>query len=385
MKAYLTALLLFLGTVIAGHFYMGGKVAANNPSFSTWSSETKSTSLAGLTENMNEGSIPVFGSSEFQHGIDTIYHPASVFAGNRFNPMLIGAGYYQSLSHAITLAAISDSLQQRKAVLILSPQWFRKSGVVDQAYASRFSEILYTAMLENEQLSDETKDYMTARTEQLLSADEKTLDRVQLHNTVLREKNGTLMENGLETLWDLFLGEKDRFGIAAAQMTGGIQMGSGICEQDESPDWDALLAQAEADGEVENTNLFYINDTAYKKLEPYLAAKKDMNANAVNGYQNSPEYEDLRCFLQVCSELEIEPMLVLLPVNGYYYDYTGFPASARQGYYEKIRTLAAEFDAEVADFSDQEYTKYFFEDRVHLGKKGWVLVNESLYEFYLKD
>ena len=32
--------------------------------------------------------------------------------------------------------------------------------------------------------------------------------------------------------------------------------------------------------------------------------------------------------------------------------------------------------------SDQEYTKYFFEDRVHLGKKGWVMVDESLYNYY---
>ena len=28
--------------------------------------------------------------------------------------------------------------------------------------------------------------------------------------------------------------------------------------------------------------------------------------------------------------LQFEPMLVIVPVNGYYYDYTGFPKEARE-------------------------------------------------------
>ena len=128
-----------------------------------------------------------------------------------------------------------------------------------------------------------------------------------------------------------------------------------------------------------------IRDSSYKRLEPHLEQKKDVSKDAVNGYQKSPEYDDLRCFLQVCRELEITPMLVLIPVNGYYYDFTGFPKTAREGYYEKIRAVAKEYGVQVADFSDQEYTKYFFEDRVHIGKKGWVMVCESLYRFYQED
>lgn len=382
MKAFLVALLLFAVTVLGCHFYIRERVAVDNPEFSTWSSEEKSRSLTGITENLNEGTIPVFGSSEFQHGTDTAYHPAQVFAGNRFNPMLIGAGYYQSLSHAITLAAIEPYLTQRKAVLILSPQWFRKTGVVDQAYASRFSESLYVGMLENEKVSDETKTYFSDRTCELLQVDETTREHVLLHNKVLWEGTASVLEELQETFWNSFLLEKERFSMVTMQQAAGIGTGEGIPSEDEEPDWEALLAQAQADGEKENQNQFYIDDTSYKLLESHLAEKKDMNKDAVKGYQNSPEYDDLRSFLQVCQELEIEPMLVVLPVNGYYYDYTGFPKEAREGYYAKVKAVAEEYGAKVADFSDQEYTKYFFEDRVHLGKKGWVMVNESLYEFY---
>ena len=80
--------------------------------------------------------------------------------------------------------------------------------------------------------------------------------------------------------------------------------------------------------------------------------------------------------------MHIKPLLVILPVNGYYYDYTGFPQTARETYYSNIRNLADAYNAQLADFSADEYTKYFFEDQVHIGRKGWVLINESLYNFY---
>lgn len=382
MKAFLTALLLFAVTAAGCHFYISGREDLNNPEFSTWSIEDKSKNYNGLVANLNEASIPVFGSSEFQHGTDSPYHPANVFAGTSFNPMLIGAGYYQSLSHAITLAAIEPAMTQRKAVLFLSPQWFRKTGVVDQAFSSRFSELLYQGMLENEKLSDETRDYIRERAHLLLEADTKTRDRIIQHEKIAVDGDGSLPERFFDAVWTGFLEEKDRFMLTSLEFRDGISVGDGVAAQETEPDWAGLLRQAEEEGDRENQNQFYMDPDKYQKLEPYLPAKKDMNSDAVNGYQNSPEYDDLRCFLQVCRELEVEPMLVILPVNGYYYDYTGFPKEARQKYYEKVRKVAEEYGAQTADFSDQEYTKYFFEDRVHLGKKGWVMVNESIYRFY---
>ena len=70
------------------------------------------------------------------------------------------------------------------------------------------------------------------------------------------------------------------------------------------------------------------------------------------------------------------------PGQRYWYDYTGFPKEARADYYKKIRTIAKKYHASLLDYSDQEYTKYFFEDGVHIGKKGWAVINEDLYHFY---
>lgn len=418
--AFLTALALFLLTAAGLRFAAFSLVPEDDPSFCVWPLEEKENHITGLTQNMLSESIPVFGSSEFQHGLDTPYHPATLFAGSDFAPLLLGAGYYQSLYHAITLAAIEPSLPQpegrtRKAVLILSPQWFRKTGVVDQAFSSRFSELMYQNMLCNEQLSEETKSYLSARTHALLgSVDKKTEKHVQLHEKVLWKQEADFSEILYEKIWNLFLTEKDRFQLAAnvaaaklnhswpetkfpaqrqaagndstedstvqLQAAGDAEAACTVNAQ--APVWDALLARAEADGIRENQNELYISQKSYRKLLPHLPSKKDMNKDAKKGYQKSPEYDDLRCFLKVCQELDIQPMLVILPVNGYYYDYTGFPSSARQAYYENIRALASEYHAKTADFSGQEYTKYFFEDRVHIGKTGWVKINESIYDFY---
>ena len=393
--AFLTALALFVLTVVGCHLYDQNRVAVHNPAFSTWPLEEKENSLSGLTENLTAENIPVFGSSEFQHGLETPFHPAQIFAGTDFHPLLLGAGYYQSLYHAVTLAAIEPFMETKKAVLILSPQWFRRTGVVEQAYSSRFSERVYTGMLQNNRLSEETKTYISSRTHTLLgNVDAKTLKHVILHEKILWKQEGSTAEQAYESLWNSFLEEKDRFQIATNMVIAGIKKldpdhtttdKNSLPENTlsgNSPDWDALLELAEQTGIRENQNEFFINEESYKKLLPYLPSKKDMNKDAKTGYQKSPEYDDLRCFLTVCQELGIEPMLIILPVNGYYYDFTGFPKTARQGYYENIRGVAAEFGARTADFSDQEYTKYFFEDRVHLGKIGGVKINESIYEFY---
>lgn len=395
IKAFLTAFLLFAVTVIGCHFYIKDKASVNSTAFATMPSEEKGKLRAALTENMPENGYPVFGSSEFQHGKDTFYHPSQVFAGTDFQPMLIGAGYYQSLSHAVTLASIEDSMQVRKAALILSPQWFRSTGVVDQAYASRFSETHYAGAMTNERLDDETKQYISDRTQKLLNVDTKTQKRVKMYDDVLWKEDADFAETAQETLWSAFLSEKEDFQTmllgnsrqlkasetreAAAKEKSKAE---GLVTESGEPDWTALLALAEQEGEEQNQNQFYIDDAAYKRLEPHLAKKEGINKDAYKGYQTGPEYGDLECFLKVCQQLEIEPMIVIVPVNGYYYDFTGFPKEARQKYYEKVRTLAESYGAKIADFSDQEYTKYFFEDRVHLGKKGWVMVDESLYEFY---
>ena len=48
----------------------------------------------------------------------------------------------------------------------------------------------------------------------------------------------------------------------------------------------------------------------------------------------------------------------------------------------RIRKIAKEYDVQLADMTDGEYEKYYFEDESHLALKGLVTFNEKIYDFY---
>ena len=105
-----------------------------------------------------------------------------------------------------------------------------------------------------------------------------------------------------------------------------------------------------------------------------------------SSYLESPEYKDLKCFLDVCEDLEIEPMIVLLPVNGKWYDYTKFPKDGLAAYYSKVSDTVKEYqDAKLVDLSAISDQDYYLEDTIHIGWKGWVKLDEIIYQFGGKD
>ena len=100
-------------------------------------------------------------------------------------------------------------------------------------------------------------------------------------------------------------------------------------------------------------------------------------------YTESVEYEDLKCFLNVAKELDIEVILVSIPVNEKWYTYQGMLCD---DYYEKIRSIAQEYDNVVlVDMTEYADEMYFFRDVMHLGWKGWVRISEAIYREFKKQ
>lgn len=379
--AFFTALVFFGAAVLGMHRYGKSQLEAEPSAVGTWTSEAKFKSWEAIRENVDENTMVVFGSSELEHGKGTPFHPEAVFSGQEFHTMLIGAGYYQSLSHAITLSAIAPAIQNQKAVLILSPQWFRKKGVPSKAYASRFSESSYVAMLKNKNLSQKTKDYIAQRTITLLEEDPKTQERVKSYNKIYLKKKGSLPEHLYCALYSGFMDEKAMQTAVTGMKADGISSGKSKPSGNSAIDFERLRAEAEAEGAEETKgNEFNIKDKYFSKLQKK-GVKKRENSGTKSSYSKSPEYDDLRCFLDVCRENGITPLLVNVPVNGWWYDYTGFSKEKRNEYYQNIRDIAKEYQVVLADYSDREYEKYFLEDTMHLGWKGWVDVSESIYNF----
>lgn len=382
VTAFLIAFVLFAGTVAGVHVCVEKNARFDPHSFGSWISSYKFFAADTVKENMNENTILTLGSSEFRHGTKMSTHPANLFKDNSLNMMMVGAGYYQSLFHAVELSALADGVKNKKVVLILSPQWFTKEGVLAPAYASRFSDETFVAMLQNKRLSQKTKEYILNRSKQLLSGDPQTKERVMRYERVFLGKDPSSYDRQYVRFYRGFLAEKSKVSIAAAAHAKNIKpFDPQKKETAKEPDWESYDAIAQKEGRrATKDNPFYVANRVYrKKILPKLEKTKNASVNA--SYAESPEYDDLKCFLNVCRETGIQPMLVLMPVNGYWYDHTGFPKEEREAYYQNIRDIAREYGAELGDFAKDEYTRYFFLDKVHLGWKGWLNINESIYRF----
>ena len=147
---------------------------------------------------------------------------------------------------------------------------------------------------------------------------------------------------------------------------------------------DSLLKLAIAAGDKACTNnSYFIYDEYY---DTYIR-KRESNVkgrSAKDSYCVSKEYDDLNLFLKVCKEVKVEPLIISVPVNGRWYDWTGFPKNDREQYYQNIRDICKKNDVTLADFSDREYEPYFLKDIMHMGWKGWVYLDDAIYQFYKK-
>ena len=398
IRAFFMALLITAAFFAGVHIYASAKAEKKSDAYGCWTSEVKYKAGRIMRDQLDKNTILLLGSSELQHQKSTPYHPGSIFEGQDKKLLLVGAGYYQSLFHTTLVAALEPEMVNRKAVLIVAPQWFRKSGVKAEAFASRFSEENFVEMLKNPDLSDETKRYITDRTKKLLKVDPKERRRIlQYEEQYLG--SGREPDRGTK-VFQAFMEEKTLCNVmlrlGAYELTSSRKKESTVQAADNpsqtcaalaqrgevrEPDFVSLRASAARDGEEAcGGNPFFVKKSYY---DSYIVKVMDQvkDEGIKTGYSVSPEYDDFECFLKACSEMEIEPMVVITPVNGYWYDWIGFDSDAREDYYSQVRALCEKYGARIADFSDREYEEYFMEDTIHIGWKGWVDVSEAVYRF----
>lgn len=339
-----------------------------------WLNRKKFQSPDFIKQNMEPNTMLVFGSSELStKTIDT--HPQNLFLkqGYNFNTMLVGQGYYQSLWHTIALGALDDGIQTRKVTIIVSAQWFSKDGVTPKVFSGTYSKAMSYQFMKNPAISNELKEKVAKRVKQL---DSTTPSADVL--LAMGENKVNLFKN-MEITTDNFLN-----GMKIANDIKSVNLNYTEYLQNKdvnSIDWNQLLTKAEQDGAKACTNNeFGVNNTYYKTyVEKELSNRKGSQKDL--SYAVSPEYDDFQLFLDVCKDTKIQPLVIIVPVNGFWSDYTQFPKTERQAYYQKIRNICKQNNVNYADFSDKEYEKYFLSDVMHLGWKGWVDIDEAIVKF----
>ena len=336
-------------------------------------SGTKSSSTEFMEANLDDESLVVFGSSEFSTPRKIVPQvPSVVFGTNDYGLrlMLVGEAYDQSLWHAIALGAFEGAgVPRGKVAIIVTPGWFTDGGQDPETFKTRFSYSLYDAFCANPHVPEQAKQYVRERLE-ALGVDETTLNAA---SPALPQDY--LNKAALGALDDFKL----RQGLVEVR-----EKGQELVESDHpsAPDFASMRADAAKMGaEKSTTNDWGLEDAFYtEQLEPVLDELAGSRAGET--YTDTPEYDDLACFLDIAEACQLETLVILAPEMGPYYDLIGIPADVRAGCYDRVRSIVNGRDGvEIADFSDKEYEKYFLYDIVHFGWTGWIDVEKSIYEF----
>ena len=323
-----------------------------------------------LTKNIDENTILLMGSSELVATLENEEHPKHLLDYSDKNIMQIGGGHYQSLLQSIVLGSIGSDIPVKKVNLIISMQWFEKNGIAKEAFESRVSLDHLYHFFGNKNISNSTKEKMYNRIKNLTDSTSfinSTLDNIfspkffnNLINPIFKYKYN--------------LPEKRNF-VKKYKYDSSVN-----CRKFNGLNWDVLEEKAIERAKKETyNNKFYIENEYYneyirndlKKYEGY------MNKQS---YSESPEYEDLELFINVAKELGYEVNLIMIPLQGYWADYTGISKDSINEYYDKIKKIASENEVQLTDYSMYSYKPYFFKDIMHLGRLGFLQLQKDLLE-----
>lgn len=367
--AGLVAIALVMGGVCCALPHQGD-VADQTRLYDYVYSGTKSESVDFTTTNMSDDGILTFGTSELYISSPLVNQcPQKVFGESvsGVDMTYVGEAFDQSLWQAIAAGAYAPASKSRKVVLMLSPQWFFKGNGQQSKFSSKFSYQLYKGFLENDSISDETKAYVRQRLEtlgvdgtQIAAANDDTFVDA-INDAAYQFSNDLRIRSKIDAL--VKGSPKNSPTRSAGEPTG-------------EPDWDALLSDAQAQGEQSCTNNDYgIHDAYWDKNSQY---KSEQNQDFVHA---DDEWADFQCLLKVCKEAGLEPLVVILPMHGGWYDEMGVTSDIRAQFYDQARSLCDEAGVAYADFSSCEYEKYFLCDTVHPGWIGWVRIEHAVYDF----
>lgn len=386
LRSFAFALVLFLILVACIHIAVENtSLKMENGRFGFWSSPYKNMSFSAISENITESAMLVMGSSEFNHGRDSDFHPRKMLSSSSADIITLGSAGNQILFHSIALGSLEKNIKNRKAVLLVSPTWFRKDGVTKSNYTKRFSESEYIMFMENESISPEIKKYVAERSAELLSDDPNKKSRAEIiHNAILNERRNIFSRilYGIERFLTF---ERDRVSAAFA-IRDIIEMPDIEMDENEISEesFDMSFERAEKRTKKSADNPFSMRNSNWERK--YLGKyKKEKDAHNNSIHIDSKEFDDFEAFLRVCKDTGVKVKLVIMPVNGKWFDYIGSGRKQRREVTDKIIEMAEKYDTDYADLTVHEYEPYITKDATHPWSKGWVLINKEIFEYCEKD
>ena len=247
-----------------------------------------------------------------------------------------------------------------------------------------FSPSALDAFLDNGQLSDDLKDEVLTqlRSHRVMFGSNPLLQSVRSFDTV-----ATAFESSVHLRYRTITQSSDSDTLDyGAYGSYNQKIPSSRFGEPQTPDWDEIqqLAQDEVKKKSTNNDMG-VGDKWYENnYQGWLNYTSGWNVDPENLLDKS-EIEEFQLTLRTCKEAGLDVLVVLNPVNGMCWDQCPVKQEYRNAYYDTIRECCAAYDAQVADLSGYEDTKYFFRDSEHPSEYGWSIINQAIYEFYMDD
>lgn len=339
-----------------------------------------------LKDQMHEeNDLMLLGSSELSSSV--VQNPINVFPfkGAEYDVSIFGRAYTQTLQHTAMLNSISNLNSDDKIAIVVSAQWFEKEdGIAGNDFSVNFSEQQFYKIFENDKVSKENKLYYAKRMAELLNesgqfGEEMIYAKLYSNDNIVSKITLGLLKP-YYSLKEYMLDVKDKVQT--------IKVLNGLGEKKDTPikeiNWEEEYIKADAEGASKVTNNdINVDDNYYDKYLRDVYDELEGKWNDVD-LLTSKELQDYELFLNVSKELGVKPLVVLMPLNGLYYDHLGLTKEKRDLFYNTVEAMAKDRGFDVVNLQDKEYEKYYLSDVMHLGWKGWLTIDEEMYKYFEK-
>ncbi|MDN2452895.1 D-alanyl-lipoteichoic acid biosynthesis protein DltD [Lactobacillus sp. UCMA15818] len=330
-----------------------------------------------------ENYVPFFGSSELSR-IDAL-HP-SVLAQKyhrSYRPFLLGTAGTQSITQFWQMQGFGNELNNKKAVFIISPQWFVKGGIDPAAFNYFYPRPEIVNWLLKAKPTTENR----YAAERLLALNPKD-STDEIDDSVLRIAAGQRLTSFQKTYLHSVKNELDH----EDQLFSTISLNNreALIKKREK-ELPAVYNEAKLDkigyelGKANTTNnsLRIDNNFWNHKLKPVY--KKLAGEQRNFSYVKSVEYSDFQLVLNEFAKHHINVLFIIPPVNEKWAKYTGLSMSMIQTFNNKITyQLNSQGFTHIANLSKEGKKPYFMQDTIHLGWRGWLAVDQYVNPFLTK-
>lgn len=335
---------------------------------------------------LKENYVPFFGSSEWSR-IDPM-HP-SVLAQKYhrdYRPFLLGARGTQSLTQFFVMQNMQGELRHKKAVFVISPQWFVKGGTRKDAFAFYYSQ-LQTAEWLSHYRHDAIDQYAAQRLLQMPVAKSDHFIYAALQRVAAGKTLTDYQRFYLRAKMNM-LTQEDQFfsgiNLPSQNLNKVTQQARKLPTQYSYAKLDKLAGQIGR--EQTGNNRFRISDSFYNQ-----GLKQELKTGKLQGFQRhlsytqSPEFADFQLVLDQFARLHTNVMFIIPPVNDRWAKYTGLSQPMLRQFNRKIRyQLQSQGFNHICDLSQKGNVPYFMTDTIHLGWRGWLAVDQKVDPFLTK-